>query len=41
MDERENIDDLFSGPIESAAEGAEERYGRKPDGTSDQGYKED
>ncbi len=41
MYELENIDELFIGPIEVAADGAEERYGRKPDGTSDQGYKED
>lgn len=41
MDEPHSVEDLFVSPAEPTYETAEDRYGRKPAGTSDQGYRED
>lgn len=34
-------ENIFTGPVTTVETSAAQRYGRKPNGTSDQGYRED
>ena len=35
------LEELFTGPADESTESDQDRYDRKPQGTSDQGYRED